>query len=156
MSLNTASITAAIKALSIPGVTILDLVDLPDQVQGRTNEVPVLMPEPNAFIQGGAAEGDLDGLETFGTPTERFWLFRRTFRYQYLHAKAGSGRSLADHYPAMCAKVDAIMEALTALDVATKDVMTINVSAFGVFGDNSGAQFFGCQLDIMIREKVNP
>ncbi len=153
MSLSTAAITAGIAALNVAGVTIRNIDEIPDQVQGR--DCPMLYPHPDSFMQGGAGAGG-EGLETFGTPTSRFWLFNRTFRYVYLHCPVGTGRSLSEQYAAMLANVDAILVALTALDVADKDVMSIGLGAIGVLEDASGSKFIGFTLDVSIREKVNP
>jgi hypothetical protein len=152
MSLSISAITAGIAALSVSGVTIKDMSGIPEQVQGR--DCPMFYPHPDSFIQGGAGSGE--GLETFGTPTTRMWLFNRAFRYVYLHAPVGSERGLYVHYSAMCAKADAIAEAITALNVTQVDVMAITYSAFGVLQDSAGSSFYGFTLDIVVREKVNP
>ena len=152
MSLSTSTITAAIAALSITGVTIRDIDEIPDQVQPR--DVPMLYPHPDQFMQGGSGGGE--GLSTFGTPMARMWLFNRTFRYVYLHASAGSERGIAPQYTGMSAKVDAILEALITLDVAQVDVRSLSVTGFGIMQDSAGASFFGCLIDITLREKVYP
>ena len=153
MTLSTANIAAGIAALTVTGVTIKDIDEIPDGILGR--DCPILYPHPDSFVQGGAGAGD-EGLETFGTPTTRFWLFNRTYRYMYAHDIAGAGRGLKDHYPDMCANLDAILEALVEMDVSGIDVQSVTTGAFGLMTDPSGTQFYGFALDIVVREKVNP
>jgi hypothetical protein len=150
MSLSTTAITAGIDALTIAGVTIYDIDDTPEVL--TASDCPCLFPSPDNLVGGG----NTDGPATMGLPTARYWEFIKTLRYVYLHSPCGSAR-LKDVMPGMCDKVDLIMEAIAELDVSDKDVMGISVSAFGALGDPAGSQqFWGCTLDIQVREKVNP
>jgi len=151
MTLSTSSITAGIAAISISGLSIKDITAIPEQVQPR--DCPILFPHPVQFIQGGA--GGEEGLETFGTPTTRFWLFNRTYRYLFLYAPVGSTRGMVDIYSGYVSKIDSIMESITELDVTDVDVRNISVSELGVIEDPAGSKFYGCTIDIMVREKVN-
>lgn len=151
MTLSTSSITAGIAAISISGLSIKDITSIPEQVQPR--DCPILFPHPVQFIQGGA--GGEEGLETFGIPTSRFWLFNRTYRYLFLYAPVGSTRGMVDIYSGYVSKIDSIMESITELDVTDVDVRNISVSELGVIEDPAGSKFYGCTIDIMVREKVN-
>ena len=151
MTLSTSSITAGIAAINISGLSIKDITAIPEQVQPR--DCPILFPHPVQFIQGGA--GGEEGLETFGTPTSRFWLFNRTYRYLFLYAPVGSTRGMVDIYSGYVSKIDSIMESITELDVTDVDVRNISVSELGVIEDPAGSKFYGCTIDIMFREKVN-
>lgn len=152
MTLSTANVAAGIAAISLSGVTIKNITSVPEQVQPR--DCPIIFPHPVQYIQGGA--GFEEGLETFGTPTTRFWLFNRTYRYIFLYTPVGSTRGLVDIYAGFSAKIDAFMEKLTALDISDVDVKNIMVSELGVLEDPAGSKFYGCTIDIMVREKVNP
>ena len=151
MTLSTSSITAGIAAINISGLSIKDITAIPEQVQPR--DCPILFPHPVQFIQGGA--GGEEGLETFGTPTSRFWLFNRTYRYLFLYAPVGSTRGMIDISSGYVSKIDSIMESITELDVTDVDVRNISVSELGVIEDPAGSKFYGCTIDIMVREKVN-
>jgi hypothetical protein len=151
MSLSTTAITAGIAALTVPGVNIYDIKATPENITVR--DCPCLFPSPENLVGGG----NTDGPATMGVPTARFWMFTKTLRYVYLHAPVGSARSIRDVVPDMCDNLDLIMEAIAELDVTDKDVMGIAVNAFGALGDPAGSQqFWGCTLDIQVREKVNP
>lgn len=152
MALSTATISAAIAALSISGVTVKDLSGIPTRITSR--ECPIMYPSPRNWKSGGTAEPST-GSATFGTASTRFWIFNRQYQYIYLHAAVGEGRTIAEHYTAMSAKEDAILTALVALDVADVDVKDISVSDYGIIPDPSGAEFFGFALSVTLREKIN-
>lgn len=152
MSLSSANIAAGIAALTVTGVSIKDIDEIPQQIQPR--DCPILFPHPDGWMGGASAEPSTSAA-TFGTPSTRMWIFNRTFQYVYLHAPVGAGRGIADQYPGLAAKADAISEALTTLDVSNVDVKNVAVGTFGVLADPSGGQFYGFILTITVREKVN-
>lgn len=152
MSLNSAAIAAGIAALTVSGVTIKDISNIPEAVTPR--DLPMLYPSPNNWKNGGTSEPSTGAL-TFGPPTGRTWLFNRIYKYVYLHAPAGAGRSIAENYTALSAKEDAIVEALTALDLANVDVKQIEVADYGVLEDSAGSKFYGFTVTLTLREYLN-
>ena len=158
MSLSALAIATGIAALSITDPTtgypiiVRDVTAIPEQVQAR--DCPILFPHPNTWI-GGANDEPTNGPASFGTPTTRFWLFGRKFQYVYLHTPVGSKRGLVDIIAPMSGNVDAIMTAITTLDLSTVDVKSVGCSAFGVLTDPSSGKFFGCYIDITLRERLN-
>lgn len=153
MSLNAGAIATGIAALTVTGVTIKDITAIPEQVQPR--DTPILFPNPDNWMGGGNGEPST-GAATFGTPSTRLWVFDRIYNYVYLHSPVGSGRGLLDNIPAMSDKIDAIITAILALDVSQVDVNNISVGAFGVISAPDGSSYFGCNLALTMREKVNP
>lgn len=152
MSLGNGTIATGIAALSVPGVSIKDITGIPEQVQPR--DCPIMFPSPAGWLTGGNGEPS-DGPATFGNPSTRYWIFNRTFEYIYLHSSAGVGRGLIDNIPAMATNADAIMQAVTALDLPQIDVQNISISQFGVLTDPAGNNFYGFHLSLQLREKVN-
>lgn len=151
MALNSAAIATGIAALSISGVTVKNVTEIPERVSAR--ECPILFPSPNNWITGGiGGEEDAEGPATFGPG---MWVFQRVFNYLYLHASAGQGRGLAEHLSAMGTKLDAISEALTGLNLAGVDVMQIETSEFNVVTDPAGNTFYGFQVAVTLKERVN-
>lgn len=153
MTLSTKSIADGIASLTIADISIKSIDEIPEQIQPR--DLPILYPHPDAFVNGGAGTGS-EGMATFGGPSERFWIFQRSYKYIYLHDIVGASRGLRDLYPAMAQNCDSILEAITALDISGVDVMSIGLSAFGVLEDASKSKYFGFTLDLNMREKVNP
>lgn len=152
MALSSATIATAIAALSVSGVTIKDLSAQPTNITVR--DCPVMFPKPNEWKDGGNGE-PADGPATFGTPTTRYWVFNRTYRYTFAYAPADSGRNLQDYNPGMSAKEDLILTALTTLDVSGADVMNVSTSGFGIVEDGTGNSFHGMEIAVTMREKVN-
>jgi hypothetical protein len=150
MALNSAGIHTAIAALSVTGVTIKDLAGIPTRVTSR--ECPIMFPLKKT---GGSAEPST-GPSGFGTASTRPWTFNRGFEYVYLHAEAGEGRSISEHYEAMSAKEDLILTALTTLDVSNVDVIKVETTEYGVMLDPSGVnRFFGFKVITTLRERIN-
>ena len=151
MALNAGAIATAIAALSISGVTVKDITGIPDQVLAR--DCPILMPHPNDWIVGGIGSAeDGEGPATFGPG---MWVFQRAFNYLYLHATAGAGRGLKDHMGAMSTNLDAIQTAMTTLSISGVDVMEIDCSGFSVVTDPAGNQFYGFQVTVAMKERIN-
>lgn len=152
MSFSSTTIATAIAALSVTGVTVKDITAIPEQVEAR--DCPILFPAPDGWMGGGNGEPE-DGPTTFGTTTTRLWQFNRVYKYVYLHEIAGATRGLKDVYSAMAGKADAILTALTKLDVTDVDVKHLEITNFGVLTDPAGRTFFGFNLDITLRERLN-
>jgi hypothetical protein len=150
MSLDSAAIATGIAALDVDGITILDVTAIPESVTVR--DCPLMFPSPDGWLTGGNQEGPA----TFGTPTSRYWTFQRNFDYVYLHTQVGVGRGLRDHIGPMATNMDTIMTALTELDLANVDVLGVQCTAFGQLLDPAGNSFFGCHVQITVREVLNP
>ncbi len=150
MTLNTAGIFAAVAGLTITGLTIKDIDEIPFTVTDR--DCPVMFPAPAGGVQATQAE-----MMTFGGATERYWEVTRQFRWNYLHAPLGADRyGVFAYHPAMAAKSDAIIEALCELDVAGVDIMTVDLTDFGPVPAPDGTMFHGFGLTMTVREKINP
>lgn len=153
MSFSSTAIATAISQLSITGVTVKDLTAIPDNVENRM--CPILFPSPDGWQAGGNGEPG-EGPTSFGTPTTRLWTFNRTLKYIYLHAPVGSSRNMVmDMISPMSTKADAILTAITTLNVTDVDVKSVAVGEFGVLTDPAGHSFFGFTLDITFRERLN-
>ena len=149
MALSSATISAAIAALTISGVTVKDLSAIPVKITAR--ECPILFPSPSNW-KNSAAQGP----SSFGTNTGRYWEFLRTYRYVYLHAPAGAGRSMSEQYVGLSAAEDAILTAFSTLDVAGVDVRAMNVEEYGTFTDPSDTtSFYGFIVTITMWETIN-
>ena len=149
MALGVTTIATAIASLSISGVAVKDLNAIPQQVAAR--DCPILYPSPDNFIGAGTT-----AIQTFGTVNQRYWEVNRSLTYVYLHALAGTERTLASYWQSMAGKVDAVWTAFIGLNVSGVDVTDISTTAFGVLQDAAGNQFYGCLFSLGLKEKVNP
>ena len=152
MSFSSTAIGTGISNLSITGVTVKDITAIPENVVDRM--CPILFPSPDGWMGGGNGE-PAEGSTTFGTTTTRLWTFNRNYHYIYLHSPVGAGHGLKDQISAMSTKADAIITALTTLNVTDVDVMNVAIGEFGVLEDPAGKSFFGFTVDLTLRERLN-
>ena len=152
MSFSSTAIATGIAALTITGVTVKDITNIPESVADR--DCPILFPHPDGWMAGGNGEPG-EGPTTFGTPTTRLWTFNRGYQYVYLHHAVGTGRSIKDFYSAMATKADAIITAITKLDITDVDVKNVTIGNFGTILDPAGKSFFGFTVDVVMRERLN-
>ncbi len=152
MALNSAAISAAIKALSISGMkTIRDVDGIPESVDGRS--LPIMFPDPTSWMEAG--QGAPEEETTFGTPTTRMWTVHRSFNYIWLYDVLGSGRGLKSYYVGGSTMLDAIVTALIALDVSAVDVEGVSHTRLGVISDAAESkQFVGAFITVKIRERI--
>jgi hypothetical protein len=151
MTLSSSTIATGIAALSISGVTVKNVTAIPEFV--NNDSLPILFPNPEGWILGG---NSIPGPLTMGPVSSRYWEFDRTFDYVFLYAPAGGNLGMLDKIAGMAGKLDLIMTALTTLDLADVDVMSVNCTAFGALGDPNKTQFYGCHVQITLREVLNP
>jgi hypothetical protein len=149
MALNTQTIATAIAGISLSGLTILDLNEIPVVVAGR--QCPILYPAPDGFIGGMALTRN-----SFGG-SDAYWSCTKTIRYIYLQAPIGAMRSLSfSNHTEMISNLDALIELVVELDVSTAfDIVGVGTGAFGAIPDPAGNLFHGFELSISVREKIN-
>jgi hypothetical protein len=149
MALNTKAITAGVAGLTITGVDIRDINNIPVEVVQRN--CPIMFPQP-----GEIAGGYEDEPGTFGGATGAYWSVSRQISYLYLHVPIGDGRSAFVHYPDLADKADVIIEKFMELDITGIDVLSVKIDGFSKpIEDPSGNQFFGFVVNMTVREKVN-
>jgi len=153
MALNATAIAAGIAALSITGVTVKGITNIPDSITPR--DCPLLMPNPTDWIAGGIGGEVASGATTFGAGA--LWEFERAYNYLYIHAPAGEGRGLRDHFSDMATELDAIITALTGFNYvfADVDVVQIDNGGFATIVDPAGKQFYGCEITVTLKERIN-
>jgi hypothetical protein len=151
MALNTPAIATAIAALSVSGVTMKNITNIPKAI--RKDDCPIFFPHPDEWFVNTVSSPDADFV---GQAT--VYDAVRTFRYIYLHGLSTAGNPIADVYPAMAAKVDLLYSAIAAFSVNGIVMQSISISRFGeiVAPVNGTAQtrnvFFGCFFDFQVLE----
>jgi len=150
MALAFATITNSIAAISVSGVTIKDIDEIPESVAVR--DCPIMYPEPDGFISGLTYTRDSTGPGSTALATVNY-----NMTYAYLHTSVGSGRGLFDVYDAMLTKVGLIIDAIIISDGITGvvDLTIQDVSQFGAVPDPSGNMFIGTRLVFQIVEFIN-
>lgn len=150
MALNIVNIPNEIAKMSISGVTIKDIDQIPEWVTGRN--CPILFPKPDNFLTSISFTPD-----SYGTGTSRKWSIRYILNYVYLHAPVGSMRGLANIYSGFYTKIGLILDAVIAYQTVAE---AIDISPQGVFNvevieDGKGNQFYGTFISLNVLEYVN-
>jgi len=108
MSFLLATVTNSIAAMSVAGLTIKDIDEIPVRVYGRN--CPILYPEPLDFTPSFEAIK-----MTFGRGATVKWNMHYDLVYTLLYAPVGSGRGMELYAPTIamgCLIFDELMEAL--------------------------------------------
>ena len=154
MALNSAGIASGIASLTISGVTVKGLSNIPDTIS--VSDCPIMFPDPDNWMQGGIGSENGEGQSTFGAAADLpMWEFLRAFGYLYLHAATGQEIGLSAYMAAISANIDAISAALTTLNVSGVDVQMIDVTGLGTYTDQAGNAFYGCRISVACHERVN-
>ena len=150
MALAIATIADSIAAVSVSGVTIKDLNEIPEAVTLR--DCPVLFPRPDGFVTDLAVKRD-----SFGTGAVAKMTVTYILTYTFCHAPIGSGRGLFDVYDNMIANAFAIIDAIITNDTVTGlvDLQVDDALNFGPVEDPSGNVFHGCEIQLYVMEFVN-
>ncbi len=139
------TIANSIAALSVSGVTIKDIDEIP---QSAALLCPVLIPQPNDFVTD--FEASFQSLGSNGTAKIDLTY---TLNYVYLHCEAGSGISAFDIYSGLITNLSAILVAVLSNDAITGLVdMKPRIGSIGVIEDPSGNRYWGVMLSLSILE----
>jgi len=147
MTLAITTITNSIAALSVSGLTIKDIDEIPQGLSDR--DCPILTPDPDNFITGFKAKADsLDKTR---------WTVTYTLNYILLYAAVGSGRTtVMEKFSGMVSKafafIDAVAAALTLTGSVDWEPGVVDKFDIVTIGENS---FHSCHVSIEITEFIN-
>lgn len=153
MTLLLSTVTNSIAALSVTGLTIKDIDEIPARVYGRN--CPIMYPEPLEFMGGWESQK-----MTFGRGATVKWMMRYNITYTLLYAAIGSGRGLELFAPTIAlasAFFDKLMESvpLTGAEL----VVPVGWASPGPMYDPSGPTstdaelFYGVRLTLQVQEQ---
>lgn len=150
MSLAAVTVADSISKLSVSGVTIKDVDQIPNEV--TQYDLPVMFPEPLNFVTDFEVIRDSFGIDSIAKKTARY-----TLNYTFCHSLVGSGRLLSDVYDDMVTKALLILDAIVANSTVTGaiDIEPLDVASFGVVLDPAGNSFHGCQISVRVMEFIN-
>jgi hypothetical protein len=146
ITLHIESVITAIAALSVSGVTVCDLGDIPESPAPRTT---YLIPSPSepSFVAEFEITRQSFGMSTAATDATY------TLNYKYLYAPAGSERGLSKIYPGMVGKAVDIIEAILSLTGLNGSVTwKPKLGEFFIISDPAGISWHGCLITIEIQE----
>lgn len=149
MAMEIATIIDSISALSVDGLKICDLNEIPEVVDARQ---PVIYPKPDGFITSLVLE-----LDSFGGGSTAKMHITYNITYRLCYAPVASGRGLFEVYPQMVAAAYRFLDAVIAIDTLTgvEDIRPADALNFGPVADPSGNYFHGCDIVLAVMEFIN-
>jgi hypothetical protein len=139
------TLDAAIAQLSVSGLTIKSLSQIPDVDYSR--DCPVMHPDPSGWLgQQSATPGNFDNVIA-GRIQNTIAL-----NYRLLVAQAGEGRGLLDWMYPMATLTLAIRKEIFSLDLVAMSIRQVNISQFGEIQDPSGKTFYGSLITVTALE----
>ena len=146
IAINPTTVSASIAALSISGVTIKDVDEIPDTVN---NLCPVLMPQPNNFVT------DIQVVrQSFGSNGTQKLDCNYTLNYLFLYAEVGSGIGAFAPYSGLLTLLTTTLNVILNNDSVTGlvDMSLAGVSNVGVVTDPSDREYWGVQIALRCLE----
>ena len=146
MTLQIVTICDSISDLSVSGVTIFDVDQIPPDA---TRLLPCMFPEPVNFVTNFTTDRNTFGSSGFKT-------VEYDLNYTFLFTPIGAGRTGLDFYDEMLTKVGLIVDAVLANDTITGawDIKTQGTTDFGPVPDPAGNQYLGCRLVFHVIEQL--
>ena len=143
MGVSIITVTNSIAALSVTGVTIKDIDEIPSRVDAY--DCPILYPEPVDFITNftvtdASFQGQYD--------------VEYDMNYAFLYAQVGEGSELLSHYSGFVEKVCLIVDrVLASVNITGCVEFTWNgVANFVSLPDPAGNIFHGCRVIFHAKE----
>lgn len=144
-----ATVMNSIAALTVSGVTIKDVDEIPERVNAR--DCPILFPWPAGLITNLAVER-----VSFGSATQARKTNTYNITYRYLHSPMEMERGLFVTMPALVANLDLILSAIVDNDVLTGllDLDPSGGISIGPIQDAAGNTFHGAELTFAVMNFV--
>ena len=140
-----ATIANSIAGLTISGVTIKDIDEIPQSAKLLT---PLLIPQPDNWITDFQCE-----FQSFGSNGAAAMDFTYSLNYIYLHCPIGAGVATYDIYAGLITKLSAILVAIASNDALTGLVdLKPRIGQIGVIQDPSGNEFWGVMFSLPVLE----
>ena len=147
MALSITTVTNSIAALSVTGVTIKDIDEIPTRVDAY--DCPILYPEPIDFVTNLTVTP-----AAFGTGGSGPFDVEYDLTYTFLYNQVGADTELLSHYSGFVAAVCLILDKILVSDNITGCVeLTWNgTTSFVAVSDPAGNIFHGCKLIFHVLE----
>ena len=147
MTISVVTIADSISKLSVTGVTIKDLNEIPESADPA--DCPMVYPNPEGFLSNFELER-----MSMSSGASNDWDVRYSLTYRFLHSEIGGGLGLFDVYDDMVDKVMDFVDKMLVSDSVTGsvDLEVEDITQFGPVSDPSGNMFHGCDIVFRILE----
>jgi hypothetical protein len=148
MALAIATVANSIAALSVSGVTIKDVDEIPSEVDTRSS---MIIPLPNYATDWTFSR------DSFGAGSA-LQTVSYTLNYRLCYKLAGTGRVVTiEHYDGIIDKAALFLDAVMAIDTLTGavDIVPYGITNMGIVNDPAEIEWLGCDLAVRVTEFVN-
>lgn len=148
MALAVLTVTDSISKLTVTGVTLKDIDEIPTVVDGRM--CPIIYPEPVDFVTNFDAQK-----ATLGEGAGSQWDVNYDLKYTLCFSAIGSGRGM-ELFSGTISTAFAFMDAIMVCNPQAGAVLIRpgGIGTPGPVSDPSGNQFFGVSLTVHVLEFV--
>ena len=146
MTLAISTVCSSIAALTVAGVTIKDLGDIPPSGERVT---PILFPDPSNPISNIECVP-----ESYGGGSSRLMDVDYDLNYVFIYCKMGAGRTGLDYLEACMLKIQAIYDEVLEIDIITGAVDVLPTSSINLvtMTDPAGNNYMGCSMTFHVKE----
>jgi len=139
------TLATAIKGLTITGIPIRDLSELPTSAMLQT---PVIIPKPDGFINNLAMTRD-----TYGSGGNAKWTLTYDMTYRLLYAPIGMNLDFGT-YDNLISAIASSLVVFQTNDVLSGaiDIVVNTVSNVGPVSDPSGNVYHGCDFVLSVTQ----
>ena len=137
ITVNPVAVAASIANLTISGVTLKDIDEIPDS---GAMQCPVILPQPNDFIT--TIQNTRVSFGSMGNEAENF---EYNLNYVFLYTDSGSGQGAFADYSGLITKLTLIINTILNNDVVSGlvDMELESISGIGQIEDPSGNPYWG-------------
>lgn len=137
LSIHPTTVSASIAGLSISGVTIKDIDEIPETANMLC---PLLVPQPNNFIANIKINN-----KSYGSNGTQKADFEYDLNYAFLYCEAGAGINTYAPYAGLLAKLEDVLETVINNDVISGlvDMTLTGISNVGIIPDPADNEYWG-------------
>jgi len=146
IALNPLTVATSIAGLSISGVTIKNIDQIPESARLLT---PLIVPVPNGFITSVKPE-----MMSYGSNGSPKIDCTYSLNYAFLYAEIGSGINAFAPYEGLLTKLELILETILGNDTVNGlvDMQLENIGDIGTIEDPAGGKYWGCNFTLRCLE----
>lgn len=146
IAISPTTVSAAIAALSISGVTLKDIDEIPESAQMLT---PLIVPRPNDFITNIKPEA-----KSFGSNGSELMDVSYSLNYVFCYTEIGSGINAFAPYSGLLSMLILIINTILNNDKVNGlvDIQLESIGDIGSVEDFAGNKFWGCNFSLRCLE----
>ena len=149
MTIQLSTIANSITGITVSGLTIKDVDEIPTDIIQR--QCPLLIPNPENYISN-----PLIKVDSFGTGTDRKMTLTYNLNYILIYSQVGAGRvNIIDAYAGMLTKACAFLDAFYGLSTLTGAVDFNAILGDPAITTVGAIDFHSIGIQVQVQEFIN-